>query len=87
MKARVKENVRYGAAGKHGPGEIVVVIQAELDAFSDKLELVKENLTKLNATDAAIKLAEEENVDLGKVDGTGVDGRILVGDVMDYLGD
>jgi len=39
---------------------------------------------KVNATPRATEVAEEEGVDLSKVVGTGVGGRILVGDVRAY---
>lgn len=35
----------------------------------------------LDATDAAIKLAEENDIDLAEVSGSGTDGRILKSDV------
>lgn len=35
----------------------------------------------VNATDAAAELAEEEDIDLAEVDGTGKDGRITKSDV------
>jgi len=34
-----------------------------------------------DATDAAVELAEEHNIDLEAVEGTGEDGRIVVDDV------
>ena len=36
---------------------------------------------ELNATDAAIKLAEEQGIDLAEVSGSGADGRILKSDI------
>ena len=38
---------------------------------------------KLNATEAALNLAEELDVDIDEVEGTGADGRITVKDVRD----
>lgn len=35
----------------------------------------------VNATDAAIKLAEEYGIDISEVEGSGSDGRVTVGDV------
>ena len=39
----------------------------------------------IEATPSATKLAVEHNVNLAKVAGSGADGRILIGDVKDYL--
>jgi len=36
-----------------------------------------------NATDAAMRLADELGVDLDEIDGSGADGRIVVGDVRE----
>lgn len=36
---------------------------------------------EVDATDAARELAAEHSIDLAAVDGTGADGRVLVGDV------
>jgi len=77
FKARVKAG-KYGPGGIHPLGSIVDVTQAELDAFSDKLELIAE---PAEPTAGAAKLAEELNVDLSAVEGTGKDGRITAGDV------
>ena len=38
---------------------------------------------KLNATDAALRVAQELEVDIDEVEGTGADGRITVKDVRD----
>lgn len=35
-----------------------------------------------NATQAAARLASESGIDLGKIQGTGIEGRITVGDVQ-----
>jgi pyruvate/2-oxoglutarate dehydrogenase complex dihydrolipoamide acyltransferase (E2) component len=40
---------------------------------------------EIDATDSAIELAREENVDLSEVKGTGVEGRIIKGDVEDFI--
>ncbi len=39
----------------------------------------------VEATDAAAKLAEEEDLDLAEVEGTGEGGKVLKGDVQDAL--
>lgn len=41
--------------------------------------------SEIDATDGAKELAEEENVDLSQVEGTGADGRITKGDVESYI--
>ena len=40
---------------------------------------------EIDATDGAKELADEENVDLMQVEGTGADGRITKSDVEDYI--
>ena len=40
---------------------------------------------EINATDAALKLAEEQGLDLADVLGTGVEGRVTKGDVEAHL--
>ena len=45
----------------------------------------EQNELTVNATPAAIKLAEANGIDITTVTGTGKDGRISVGDVKDLL--
>lgn len=40
---------------------------------------------EVNATDGAKELAEAEGVDLSQVEGSGAEGRIVKGDVEDYI--
>ena len=40
-----------------------------------------------DATEEAVRLATEEHVNLQRVEGAGEDGRILVGDVRDFIED
>lgn len=40
---------------------------------------------EINATDAAVKLAEEQGLDLADVLGTGLEGRVTKGDVEAHL--
>jgi len=50
----------------------------------------EENQEEIDATDAAIKLADQEGIDLATVTGTGDEGRILKSDVertIDALAD
>ena len=42
-------------------------------------------IPETEATDAAMKLAEEFDLDLGMIDGTGRDGKITVGDIRKAL--
>jgi len=53
--------------------------EAPAEAPAEVLEAEAEN--EVNATDAAARKAEELDVDLSAVEGTGQDGRITVGDV------
>lgn len=39
----------------------------------------------IDATEAAARLAEENGIDLGEVKGSGVGGRIIIGDVEALL--
>ena len=41
----------------------------------------------LDATDAAVALAEEHDIDLSLISGTGKEGRILLSDVREALGE
>lgn len=80
-------------------GSIVQVTAEELKAFSDKLELYGQDVAMpmqlgpdeeyivevIEATDAAKALADEAEVDLADVVGSGEGGRILKRDVEDYL--
>lgn len=50
-------------------------------------EMVDELVNEVNATPAAIELAEEMGVDLSEVEGTGKDGSILKGDVEAFAGE
>jgi len=59
---------------------------AELEERTKTEEKPVYNLdTILGASDEAIKLAEEHNIDLKLVTGTGKDGNIKVGDVREYI--
>jgi len=44
-------------------------------------------MTKINATKSAIEFADENQIDLDLVDGTGADGRIGIGDVRQFADD
>jgi len=67
--------------GIHGPHKYSV----PLGELSDIVEDVPEE-EAVDATDAARKLAEEYNLDLRTISGSGKDGRILIRDVRDALG-
>jgi len=70
-----------------GAQKVGVVITYSADEFY--LEHLKEALTvstdDVDATEAAVKLAEEHGVDLTKIEGSGKDGRITKGDVEALL--
>lgn len=79
MKAKVREGVRYGAAGKYSPGRILDVTEDELRAFPDKLELLPQE--DIHATTAAEEAAKQYGLALDGLKGSGKDGRILLRDV------
>lgn len=55
--------------------------------FKEQLDIVLSSFTRdeIDATDAAYKLMLDNDVSPDEVIGTGEDGRILKGDVVDYL--
>jgi len=56
--------------------------------YSDKPTKVEKTYTKkqvLNATDAAIALAEDNGINIDDVEGTGKDGNVTKGDVEALL--
>jgi len=62
----------------------------QLEAVADLLEAVAREVAPdfmptINATPTALELATEQGVDLAKVEGTGVDGRILKSDVLEAV--
>ena len=40
---------------------------------------------EVDATDAALKLAQENDIDLAQIEGTGSGGRVILSDVQSYL--
>lgn len=44
------------------------------------------DVEEVDATDAAVDLAVDEGINLDNVEGTGANGRILLGDVEDHVG-
>lgn len=59
----------------------------QLEAVAELLEVVAREIApdympSLNVTPTALELAEQQGVDLTKVEGTGTDGRILKSDVL-----
>ena len=48
-------------------------------------ELYAEVKQEADATDAALKLAQENNIDLAQIEGTGSGGRVILSDVQSYL--
>lgn len=86
----------HGGLGKeYGPGSVIKVTPEEVRDFPDKFELVPEKeiepppvvaeYVEPVATPAAFKLAEQKNVDLSEVEGTGQDGKITKVDVQRVL--
>lgn len=74
-----------------GPGDEVAGVDSELDKeLIDRGALLwraDEAEQKLNATDSALILAEDADLDLSGVEGTGKDGRITEPDVRKALED
>ena len=52
---------------------------------AERAELDEREGRGINAHPAAIAIAEREKVDLREIEGTGKGGKILKGDVTDYL--
>lgn len=78
------------------PFSCVGPCEVDLDKIGLSKEEQEELLSKhwiepvakdIKATDAARKLAEENDIDLASVEGTGADGGITVGDVRALVGD
>jgi pyruvate/2-oxoglutarate dehydrogenase complex dihydrolipoamide acyltransferase (E2) component len=82
---RVRVKTQHGAGGKHRAGDVIEVSDLELRDFGDKFEIVNEELT-VNATDAAVELAQEHDIDLAEIEGSGTDGRVLKSDVEAVIG-
>lgn len=59
--------------------DMEVVIAASVQEFDQAIS------EAMNATNGAIKLAQESGLDLSTVEGTGTDGRILLSDVRGAL--
>lgn len=58
--------------------------RAEMDRIQVELEKGRAIMpqSEVDATDSAIKVAEELGIDLAKVEGSGAEGRIIKSDVM-----
>ncbi len=88
-KVRVKDGCTYGAGGKYPAGTVLQVTDAEVVSFGDKLEVLELDVetspleeSESEATPAAARLAEQEGVDLGGVEGTGTGGKVTKADVQ-----
>ena len=53
--------------------------------IADAITEAKESGSAINATDAAVKLAEEHEIDLARVEGGGKDGRIIMSDITELI--
>lgn len=83
--------LKGGLGDEYGPGSVLRVTEQEAQDFSDKFEIVPEEVVEPPfviaeyvepvATPAAFKLAEQSGVDLSDVKGTGQDGKIVLEDV------
>ena len=83
-QARIKPDHSYRG---HNPGEELWVDEYELQSFDDLLEDLQ-HVEIINATEEAEALAREygKERNLVRVQGSGKDGRILIGDVEAILG-
>lgn len=71
-------------AGKPADNVSDTPVGATSDSLAGGSEPVGDD-SDIDATEAAVALAEENGVDLGAITGTGKDGRITVGDVRAVL--
>lgn len=68
------------------PGDTVTgVPQADTRLVEEGILIQTEEGEQLSPTDAAVKLAEDEDIDINAVAGTGQDGRVTVDDVSDAI--
>lgn len=87
----IEERARQDAREKGQESDDVVPQSEELEGdIGEPVELEpaeegEEGEDGPDATDAARQLAEENDVDLSEVEGTGADGRITVGDVKNAI--
>jgi len=78
------ENV-MAKAGQSGPIDSLAIQYTPEDERLVLSEPVADEPAAVNATEAAVELANAHDIDLADVEGSGEDGRILVGDVEDIL--
>jgi pyruvate dehydrogenase E2 component (dihydrolipoamide acetyltransferase) len=64
------------------PGEVVKLDDADVAFLGTENIILLEDTRDAEATDAAVKLARKEGVNLSAVSGTGKDGTITVEDVQ-----
>lgn len=92
MKAKVNDECRWesvtACAGIQFSKSTwsVVPVEREEEAEVNPFLMVQEP-KEIDATKAAFELAKENAIDLGELDGTGKDGRILLSDVKEVLDD
>lgn len=72
----ISDDYAVGLDGMHGTSDAG---GADADVDND------DDSDEINATDGAKELAQEKNIDLNKVQGTGENGRIQKPDVQDYI--
>ena len=79
------ENV-MAKAGQSGPiDSLAIQYTPEDERLVLSEPVADEPAAEVNATEAAVELANAHDIDLADVEGSGEDGRILVGDVEDIL--
>jgi pyruvate/2-oxoglutarate dehydrogenase complex dihydrolipoamide acyltransferase (E2) component len=70
-----------GSAASDEAKDVSVAAARKVAEMGDRRR--QKRAEKYNATDAALRTAEELDVDIDEVEGTGADGRITVKDVRD----
>jgi len=90
IRHKGREWLASGVIGVHCDGACGAIIQIDTQAYNVKivqsLQAILDEIEPIDATDAAIKLALENHIDLARVSGSGVGGRITKSDVETILG-
>jgi pyruvate/2-oxoglutarate dehydrogenase complex dihydrolipoamide acyltransferase (E2) component len=82
MAKTVAEEIRHAAADE--ARDLGLAATRKVRRLGERRE--QRRAEKYNATDAALRIADEHEVDLADVEGTGSGGRITVKDVQQLQG-
>ncbi len=77
----------FSKAGEVVNEEILGSDLLEIEALSDPEPEPVDAVRVVDASNAARELAAEEGVDLGEIEGSGEEGRVLVDDVRAVIGE